>query len=397
MLWEEQVLGIDLAPGAVTIASLEPDGRARVLADGDGLACTPLLHCDDDGFTIVGVEALPVGRDLGIDPRVRLPEPGASLTWPDVDRLTAVLAWRHESLPSGARSRPPAVVALPGALDAASRRRVATAVGAAGFQVLSVTDRAVPAALGLGMHRADHDGPALVVRIDDDACEVSVLLKRSDMLTLVSHHVLPELGGDVLARVLGGRFGRALELAGTVGVPVTALRDAARAALAASTVERGALLVLAHGTQRGRMSVGEGELADLVDAWIGEVADAALGIVRQAGFRHTDLVGTGVLGSAADQPGVRVAVRARMHQPTWQDEDPATCTARGTALLGVLRHARSHPGLAAPSGVAEVAAGSGTPSLGPDAMSADAAAPALAHRHVASFQLADGGSGVDER
>ena len=406
---ERTILGIDLGVTALAMASLEDDGRTRVVPNAEGhdttLAC---VHIYEEDGVAVGSEAR---KMMALDPANVLEDVPWHLGEPDWHPLLHGRKWSAQELVAlclrklredasdlrGFEARR-AVLAVPAWWDSARRAAAVDAATIAGIEVLSLVNQPLAAALGAGIQRSGSNGVYVVFDLGGRDLEVTVLSKQGETLAVRASQARWDLCWRAFElRIRTLLVSRFRQVAGTTATEDETLAqqvvDAAAGVLQTLCTRDVAATRIAHAGVEARVRVDRGLFA----AQTGTIVDAALALIdatlAEAGAKPEDVVSCLAVGRGVRLNNVQLALKQKFGERLDLPSDPELCIARGAALLAAARHDPQHPGLRAPK-VVEKAPVEDPFALQINRRNQGPSGPAPKHRAV--LGLADGGHDGDD-
>lgn len=401
---DRTILGIDLGVTAVAMASLEEDGRTRVVPNAEGHDTTlTCVHVYEEDGVAVGSEAR---KMMALDPANVLEDVPWHLGEPDWHPTLHGRDWSAQELVAlclrklredasdlrGFDTRR-AVLAVPAWWDSARRAAAVDAATIAGLEVLSLVNQPLAAALGAGIQRSGSDGVYVVFDLGGRDLEVTVLSKQGETLAVRASQARWDLCWRAFElRIRTLLVQRFRQLAGSTASEDETLAqqvvDAAAGVLQTLCSRDVAATRIAHAGVEARVRVDRGLFATQT----GPIVDAALALIdstlAEAGAKVEDVVSCLAVGRGVRLTNVQSALRQKFDDRLDLPMDPELCIARGAALLAAARHDPTHPGLRVPK-VVEKAPAEDPFALQIHRRNAGPSTTAPAHRAV--LGLADGG------
>ncbi|MCB9681403.1 MAG: Hsp70 family protein [Alphaproteobacteria bacterium] len=361
---DRTILGIDLGITSLTMAAFGDDGRPRVIPNADGEdATSAVLHLYDADGVVIGSEARKMAaiepENVVEDAPWRLGEADwrptmHERTWTAQELVALVLRKMREDANElrGGDVRK-AVLAVPAWYDSARRNAAVDAARIAGFEVLSLVNQPLAAALGVGAQQLEADGPVVVFDLGGRDLEVTVLLKEREMLTVRASQVRYDLcvrAFELRLRSLLVERYRA-EAGGSTETEDEMLAqqvvDAAHNALTALAHRDGATTRIAYGGVEVRTTIDRATFGLRTAPLLASAITLIDQVLSEAGHRADDAIACIAVGRGTLLPNVQKALRERFGARLMLPEHPDRCIALGASLLAVLRHDRKHPGLTA--------------------------------------------------
>ncbi|HMV67165.1 MAG TPA: Hsp70 family protein, partial [Myxococcota bacterium] len=338
------VIGVDVGLRHLAMASLDADGRARVIPNAEGHPRTPAaVHFYQADGVVVGDEAMKVAA---LEPEFTSPDVIALLgeasgltfferAWSPQELVALVLRkLREDAEDLRGEDVTDACLAVPGFFDSAQRAALLAAAEIAGWNVRAVVPHATASLVGLGLDGVADGARALLLDVRERGVEATLVRRDGDELhTLAGEHAIDaglEAARLCLERALADAWRSALDEDPT--------EDPLRAAeLRASTAD--ALEVLARSTTAmARLGLGDRRVGHRLEReqavkaiWepITTIARLGLGACRRDGGRPPDVIL--LAGEGAGLPGLRRALQFALRVEPQRPEGWADASVRGAA------------------------------------------------------------------
>jgi molecular chaperone DnaK len=356
---EEIIVGLDIGLRHLAMATLDPDGRARVIPNAEGHARTPTaVHFYQADGVVVGEEALKVATlepdTTCLDVITLLGEQDGGRTfferaWSPQELVALVLRkLRVDASELRGQEVTEACLSVPGFFDSAQRAALVAATEIAGWNVRAVVPQSTATLLGVGLGALPDPARALLVDVRDRGVEVTLLRREGDELLTLASELGPESGAyavrAALEQLLIEAWRRELGEDPTTE-PAWLSELQLSAAHALEGLGRSPTLMARIGAGDRRRGVRLEREPVIKAAWepITAIARLALNACRRDGGRPPDAVL--VTGDGAGIPGLRRALQFGLKVDPLRDDAWADASTRGVALLAAMRLQPDHPGL----------------------------------------------------
>ena len=354
----QRAAGIDLGTTNSLVATVDDNGKPRVIPDANGRAILPsLVRYRANAAPLVGGEARPKASD---DPREtlasvkRLMGRGAKdarehyrYQYADRDGMAAlqtaagekspvevsaeilrVLAARAEKELGGPLHG--AVVTVPAYFDDAQRQATKAAAELAGLRILRLLNEPTAAAVAYGLDEGD-EGAILVYDLGGGTFDVSILRLRRGVFETLAVGGDSALGGDDYDRALANLAAKKTQAENPGDADFLRLVAAARTAKESLSENESAKLRAQLSSGAFECEVDADEFAAATESLTARTVKIVSAALRDAKLRPDDIAATVMVGGATRMPQTRKAMANFFGRAPRTELNPDEVVALGAA------------------------------------------------------------------